>query len=313
MSSNDMNITTVGSLIPKKIDEYTPFGHHYHVKTIISSKKFCPAFITGLSGCGKTTTVEQVCCELKRECIRVNFTPETDEDDLFGGFRLENGNTNFKRGPVPLAMSRGAVLLLDEVDLASSKVMCLQPVLEGGVLLLKKTGDVIHPAHGFTIFATANTKGQGDDSGKFIGTGLLNEAFLDRYRVTYEQDWPDNETEVKILKKIMKSNGSPDDEFASILVNWADKIRKRYAAGDSSDVISTRRLIHIVEIFSIFKDRAEAIESCVSRMSDETKTQFKDSYMMLDKNVDFKIKRKKFATNDEVDCVEVEPGKCPIS
>jgi MoxR-like ATPase len=247
---------------------------------------FYPIFITGLSGNGKTYMVDQACAATKREVIRVNFTVETDEDDLIGGFRLVNGETKFFKGPVIKAMERGAVLLCDEIDLANpAKVMCLQSILEGKGYFIKKTGEFITPAHGFTVIATANTKGKGSDDGRFIGTNILNEAFLERYPITCEQEYPSPNIERKILDKVFDSVGASDPEFAQKLVDWADIIRKTFMDGGVDEIISTRRLVHIVKAFAIFGDRMTAIEMCTNRFDDETKLSFRDLYAKLDENV----------------------------
>lgn len=270
------------NLVPAKAKNFVPFGSFKDVHTIINSGMFYPMFITGLSGNGKTFGVEQACAKAKRECIRVNFTIETDEDDLIGGFRLVDGQTVFQKGPVVEAMERGAVLLLDEIDLASNKVMCLQSVLEGKPLFLKKIGEVVHAAEGFTIVATANTKGKGDDAGRFIGTNVLNEAFLERFPITFEQAYPSMSIEKKIVKKELALLGCADDEFAERLVAWADIIRKTFFDGGVDELIATRRLTHVVKAFSIFGDRLKAVELCVARFDDETKESFLDLYKKVD-------------------------------
>ena len=239
-------------------------------------------FITGLSGNGKTFGVEQACAKAGRECIRVNLTIETDEDDLIGGFRLIDGQTVYQKGPVTEAMERGAVLLLDEIDLASNKIMCLQPVLEGKPLFLKKIGEVVEPAPGFNIVATANTKGKGDEAGRFIGTNVLNEAFLERFPITFEQSYPSMTVEKKIVAKELKILGVEDNEFAGLLVSWADTIRKTFFDGGVDEIIATRRLIHIAKAFSIFGDRLKAVELCVARFDEETKESFVDLYKKID-------------------------------
>jgi MoxR-like ATPase len=272
----------LANLVPAKAKNFVPFGSFKDVHTIINSGMFYPMFITGLSGNGKTFGVEQACAKAKRECIRVNFTIETDEDDLIGGFRLVDGQTVFQKGPVVEAMERGAVLLLDEIDLASSKVMCLQSVLEGKPLFLKKIGEVVHAAEGFTIVATANTKGKGDDAGRFIGTNVLNEAFLERFPITFEQAYPSVSIEKKIIKKELTLLGCADDEFAERLVAWADIIRKTFFDGGVDEIIATRRLTHVAKAFSIFEDRLKAVELCVARFDDETKESFLDLYKKVD-------------------------------
>ena len=274
------------SFIPSVDKQYVAWGNHRTVEKIVKSKLFYPLFVTGLSGNGKTFMVEQICAKLKREMVRVNITIETDEDDLLGGFRLVDGETIFHKGPVVDAMERGAVLLLDEVDLASNKILALQPVLEGKGVYLKKINQWIEPADGFTIIATANTKGKGSESGAFIGTNILNEAFLERFAVTIEQEYPAVATEQKILNKVFTSLGVDDSEFAKKLVDWADIIRKTFYDGGIDEVISTRRLVHISKAFSIFEDRSHAIDLCINRFDDETKEVFKDLYTKIDADVD---------------------------
>jgi predicted protein tyrosine phosphatase len=273
------------SLVPNRFKNYVPFGHFKDVASVIESGFFYPLFITGLSGNGKTMMVEQVCAKQKRELIKVSVTIETDEDDLLGGFRLEDGETVFFKGPVVEAMERGAVLLLDEVDLASNKIMCLQPVLEGNGVLLKKINEFVKPAPGFTIVATANTKGKGDDAGRFIGTNILNEAFLERFPITFEQSYPNVAVEKKIVKKELVSAGAEDDDFAEKLVNWADIIRKTFFDGGVDEIIATRRLVHIAKAYGVFKDRKKAIELCVNRFDDETKESFISLYTKVDADV----------------------------
>ena len=274
------------SFIPSVDKQYVAWGNHRTVEKIVKSKLFYPLFVTGLSGNGKTFMVEQICAKLKREMVRVNITIETDEDDLLGGFRLVDGETIFHKGPVVDAMERGAVLLLDEVDLASNKILALQPVLEGKGVYLKKINQWIEPADGFTIIATANTKGKGSESGAFIGTNILKEAFLERFAVTIEQEYPAVATEQKILNKVFTSLGVDDSEFAKKLVDWADIIRKTFYDGGIDEVISTRRLVHISKAFSIFEDRSQAIDLCINRFDDETKEVFKDLYTKIDADVD---------------------------
>ena len=272
-------------IIPEKMSNYVPFGHFKDVKNIIKSKIFFPVFVTGLSGNGKTLMIEQVCAQLKRELYRVNITIETDEDDLMGGHSLENGNIIFREGPVVKAMRKGAVLLLDEVDLGSNKLMCLQSVLEGKGYLIKKTGEWVTPKAGFTILATANTKGQGSEDGKFIGTQIMNEAMLERFAITMQQEYPPVKTELKILEKEMELTGEVDSEFTKKLVDWADIIRKTYYEGGIDDVITTRRLVHIVNAFRMFKDRLKSIEMCISRFDIETRNSILDLYSKIDAGV----------------------------
>ena len=274
------------NLIPTQDNLFVPFGNFKVVRDIIKSKMFYPVFVTGLSGNGKTYMVEQACAATKREVIRVNFTVETDEDDLIGGFRLVDGETKFFKGPVITAMEKGAVLLCDEIDLANpAKVMCLQSILEGGGYFIKKTGEYITPAPGFTVIATANTKGKGSDDGRFIGTNILNEAFLERYPITCEQEYPSISIEKKILDKVAQTVNVNDDEFIQKLVDWADIIRKTFNDGGVDEIISTRRLVHIIKAFSIFGDRMNAIIMCTNRFDDETKLAFLDLYTKLDESI----------------------------
>ena len=269
------------SLIPQKDSNFVQFGNFKDLKNIIGSRSFFPVFITGLSGNGKTMGVEQSCAQLNRELIRVNITIETDEDDLIGGFRLVDGNTVWHNGPVIEALERGAVLLLDEIDLASNKILCLQSVLEGKGVFLKKIGKYVKPAPGFTVVATANTKGKGSDDGRFIGTNVLNEAFLERFPITFEQSYPTVATEVKILNNICS-----DETFCKHLSDWADIIRKTFYDGGVDEVISTRRLVHIVQAFNIFGDKMKSIQVCLNRFDDETKQAFMDLYDKVDADVD---------------------------
>ena len=275
------------NLIPIKDDTFVKFGNFNDIKKIIQSRLFYPTFITGLSGNGKTFSVEQACAQLGRELIRVNITIETDEDDLIGGFRLVNGETAWHNGPVVEALERGAILLLDEIDLASNKILCLQSILEGKGVFLKKIGRFINPAAGFNVFATANTKGKGSDDGRFIGTNVLNEAFLERFPVTFEQSYPAPSTEQKILEGIALDLGVEDRDFCKRLVDWADIIRKTFYDGGIEEIISTRRLVHIIRAFSIFQDKAKAIQVCVNRFDDETKQAFLELYDKVD--ADFKM------------------------
>ena len=270
------------NLVPQKDDTFVKFGNFNDIKKIISSRLFYPTFITGLSGNGKTFGVEQACAQLDRELIRVNITIETDEDDLIGGFRLVNGETVWHNGPVIEALERGAILLLDEIDLASNKILCLQSILEGKGIFLKKIGKYIMPADGFQIFATANTKGKGSDDGRFIGTNVLNEAFLERFPVTFEQEYPTSTNEYKILHKVGASLGVADIDFLKRLCDWADIIRKTFYDGGIEEIISTRRLVHIVRAYSIFQDKSKAIQVCVNRFDDETKQAFLELYDKVD-------------------------------
>ena len=265
------------NLIPKKDDSFVKFGNFSDIKKIIESRVFYPTFITGLSGNGKTFSVEQACAILGRELIRVNITIETDEDDLIGGFRLVDGATVWHNGPVIEALQRGAILLLDEIDLASNKILCLQSILEGNGVFLKKIGQFVSPSAGFNVIATANTKGKGSDDGRFIGTNVLNEAFLERFPVTFEQEYPTAVTEIKILSKMCA-----DENFCKRLADWADIIRKTFYDGGIEEIISTRRLVHIVRAYSIFNDKAKAIQVCVNRFDDETKQAFLELYDKVD-------------------------------
>lgn len=285
----DMNVQSKSfteNLVPAKDPLFVPFGNFATLKKVIASKMFYPAFVTGMSGNGKTFSIEQACAATKREVIRVNFTIETDEDDLIGGFRLVNGDTKFFKGPVIRAMEMGAVLLLDEIDLGNpAKIMCLQSILEGNGYFMKKTGEYITPAPGFTVIATANTKGKGSEDGRFIGTNVLNEAFLERFPITCEQEYPSVTTEKKILNRVFEGLGVNDEGFVSKLVDWADIVRKTFADGGVDEVISTRRLVHIAKAYSIFNDKMKAIEMCINRFDEETKLSFRDLYTKLDDEV----------------------------
>tara|TARA_B100000519_G_scaffold66901_1_gene56821 strand:- start:752 stop:1930 length:1179 start_codon:yes stop_codon:yes gene_type:complete len=283
LKQKEENRFDVMNFIPSVDPNYIAWGNHKDVQSIVKSRMFFPMFITGLSGNGKTFMVEQVCAKLKRECVRVNVTIETDEDDLLGGFRLQDGQTVFHKGPVVEAMERGAVLLLDEVDLASSKILCLQPVLEGKGVFLKKINQWITPAEGFNVIATANTKGKGSESGQFMGTNILNEAFLERFAITLEQEYTQPKTEVRIVKSAM--GDKVDEEFASKLVDWAKVIRDTHADGGIDEIISTRRLVHIAKSYAIFGDRMKSIELCVARFDSEIKDTFLDLYTKIDSEV----------------------------
>ena len=273
------------SYVPEKFEGYVPWGNFNTVKEVIKSGIFYPMFITGLSGNGKTLMVSEVCSRLKREFVRANITVETDEDDLIGGFRLLNGETVWHDGPVVTAMKRGALLLLDEIDLASNKIMCLQPILEGSSIYLKKIGKWVHPKPGFNVIATANTKGQGSDDGRFIDTNVMNESFLERFPVTIEQSYPTNKIEEKILVNELAKHDKVEGEFVVNLVKWADVIRKTFYEGGVDEIISTRRLVHIVNAFSIFDDKLKAISMCISRFDTETKESFLDLYSKVDAGV----------------------------
>ena len=271
-----------GNIVPKKDPVFVSFGNYPDVKNIIKSGQFYPVFITGLSGNGKTMGVTQACAELKKELIRVNITIETDEDDLLGGYRLKDGQTVWQNGPVIEAMERGAVLLLDEIDLASNKIMCLQPILEGSGVFVKKINKFVKPKDGFTVIATANTKGQGSEDGKFIGTNVLNEAFLERFPITFEQSYPTAKIEKKILTNTLKAAGKTDDKFVDKLTTWADVIRKTYFDGGVDEIISTRRLVHITQAFAIFDNKMKAIQMCTNRFDDDTKNSFVELYTKVD-------------------------------
>jgi len=272
------------NLVPALDPTFIKFGNFNDVKKIIQSNLFYPTFITGLSGNGKTFSVEQACAQAKRELIRVNITIETDEDDLIGGFRLVDGATVWHNGPVVEALQRGAILLLDEIDLASNKILCLQSILEGKGVFLKKIGKYIRPTAGFNVIATANTKGKGSDDGRFVGTNVLNEAFLERFPVTFEQEYPTPANEIKILDAVCT-----ETDFNKRLVDWADIIRKTFFDGGIDEVISTRRLVHIVKAYSIFGTRAKAITTCINRFDDETKQAFQELYDKVDADVDFEV------------------------
>ena len=275
----------VGNIVPKKDPVFVSFGNYSDVKSIIKSGKFYPVFITGLSGNGKTMGVTQACAENKKELIRVNITIETDEDDLLGGYRLKDGHTVWQNGPVIEAMERGAVLLLDEIDLASNKIMCLQPILEGSGVFVKKINKYVKPKDGFNVIATANTKGQGSEDGKFIGTNILNEAFLERFPVTFEQKYPSVSIEKKILNNTLKVAGKSDVKFVDKLTTWADVIRKTYFDGGVDEIISTRRLVHIVQAYAIFGNKMKAVEVCTNRFDDDTKNSFVELYTKVDSGV----------------------------
>ena len=282
------------NLIPEKDDTFVKFGNFGDIRKIIESRLFYPTFITGLSGNGKTFSVEQACAQLKRELIRVNITIETDEDDLIGGFRLVDGNTAWHNGPVIEALERGAILLLDEIDLASNKILCLQSILEGKGVFLKKIGRWVKPAAGFNVIATANTKGKGSDDGRFIGTNVLNEAFLERFPVTFEQAYPTPAQEIKIIQNVAESLGVSDADFCKRLVDWGDIIRKTFYDGGIEEIISTRRLVHIIRAYSIFQDKAKAIQVCVNRFDDETKQAFLELYDKVD--ADFQLPTEEVAS-----------------
>ena len=271
-----------GNIVPAKDPSFVSFGNYPDLKSIVRSNMFYPVFITGLSGNGKTFGITQACAETKRELIRVNITIETDEDDLLGGYRLKDGQTVWQNGPVIEAMERGALLLLDEIDLASNKIMCLQPILEGSGIYVKKINKFVKPKNGFNVVATANTKGQGSDDGKFIGTNVLNEAFLERFPITFEQSYPKPSVEEKILNSTLKSAGKSDKDFCKKLVTWADVIRKTYFDGGVDEIISTRRLVHIIQAYAIFGKKMKAVEVCTNRFDDDTKNSFIELYTKVD-------------------------------
>ena len=288
------------TLIPPRFDGYVAWGHFSDVEKIVRSKQFYPIFITGLSGNGKTLMVEQICAKLKRECYRTNITRQTDEDDLLGGFRLINGQTVWQDGPVVTAMKNGGVLLLDEIDLGSANLMCLQPVLEGKGVFLKKIGQWVTPAAGFTVFATANTKGKGSDDGRFVGTGIMNEAMLDRFPVTMEQPYPTKATERKILAKA----GCDDTDFATHLTAWSEIIRKSFYEGAVDEIVSTRRLVDIVNAWKIFGDKSKAIAMCLARFDDDTKEAFLSLYSKVDAEVEMTTEdvASGVTTSDDTEC-----------
>lgn len=275
-------VSDEGTYIPKRVKTYVKWGHAKDIVTIIESKMFYPVYVTGLSGNGKTMMVEQACAELHREYIRVQITPETDEDDLIGGFRLVNGETVFAKGPVIKAMEAGAILLVDEIDRGSNKLMALQGVLEGKPVLIKKTGELVTPAHGFNIIATSNTKGKGSEDGRFIAATIIDEAFLERFTITMDQPYPESHVEKKIVIKHMELYGQVDEDFAENLTKWSTAIRKTFEDGGIDEVISTRRLCHIAQTFAIFKNRKKSIDLCVSRFDEDTRAAFVDLYTKID-------------------------------
>ena len=274
-------VSEIDNSIPAKDNTYVPFGFFKQLEQILKSRTFYPVFITGLSGNGKTTMVEQVCAKLGRDCIRVNVSIETDEEDLIGGNTLLDGNVVYREGPVLMAMRRGAVLLIDEIDRGSNKLMCMQSILEGKPLFNKKTGEMIYPAAGFTVVATANTKGRGTDDGRFIAAQILDEAFLERFPITVEQEYPSTTVERKILQNKMEFFGKVDSEFSEKLITWADIIRKTFLEGGVDEIISTRRLVNIVQAYSIFNNQEDAIQYCINRFDDDTKSAFMDLYQKM--------------------------------
>ena len=274
-----VDYTNTESLIPKKDPNFVPFGNYTDLENIIKSGIFYPAYISGPTGNGKSTMVEQICAKHKRPLIRVNLNMMTDEEQLIGSKTLENGNVEIVEGPVLIAMRTGTTLLLDEIDAGSANtLLCLQPILEGKPYYFKLKNEMIVPAPGFNVIATANTKGKGSDDGRYIGTNVLNEAFLERFAVTFEQDYPNAKVEVKIVKNLMETYQCVDEEFAETLVKWADAIRKTFDDGGVDETITTRRMIHIVRAYAIFKKREKAVELCCNRFDAATKTAFIDLY-----------------------------------
>lgn len=265
---------------------FVPWGAYSDVVKVVKSEMFYPIYVSGLSGNGKTFMVEQACAKEGREFIRVQINPETDEDDLIGGFRLINGETVFSKGPVLKAMENGAILLLDEIDRATNKIMCLQGILEGKPVLVKKTGEVVKPTNGFNVIATANTKGKGSDDGRFTAASIIDDAFLERFTISIDQAFPSVSVEKKIVNNHMKKFGEVDKDFADNLVGWADIIRKTFYDDGVDEVISTRRLCHIAQTFSIFKDKMKSIDLCISRFDDDTKAAFLDLYSKVDAGIE---------------------------
>jgi MoxR-like ATPase len=277
---------TVDNLVPRLDPTFVPFGFYRDLIKVLKAEAFYPTFISGLSGNGKTTMVEQACAKLKRECLRVNISVETDEDDLIGGNTLVDGNVVYREGPVLTAMKRGAILILDEIDRGSNKMMCLQAILEGKPYFNKKTGETVFPAKGFNVIATANTKGRGSDDGKFISAQILDDAFLERFAITVEQEYPSAKIEKQIVMNKMEKVSAIDEEFADNLVTWAEIIRKTFYDGGIDDLISTRRLEHIVNAFAMFKSRQKAVELCVNRFDADTKSAFLDLYTKVDAKIE---------------------------
>jgi len=304
--------STIISLIPKSDPQYVTWGHFKDIKTIIKSKIFYPVFVTGLSGNGKTSMIHEVCAKLKRDLVRVNITVETDEDDLLGGFRLVDGETVWQDGPIINAMRRGSIALVDEIDLASHKIMCLQPVLEGKPIYLKKINEVVYPEPGFNVIATANTKGKGSDDGRFIGTNILNEAFLDRFSATFYQEYPSTKMEAKILTKQFQMYELTEDDFVDKLVRWADVIRRSFKEGAVDEIVTTRRLIDITKSYSIFDDKLKAVAMCLERFDDETKESFTDLYTKIDAGVSMEDLNPSDEEQDEVKKEEEKEEKVPF-
>ena len=284
------------NLVPSAYKNYVPFGDFEDIVSIVKSQQFFPVFVTGHSGNGKTMSIEQACAKAKRKFICISMTPETEEGDLLGNYVLINGNMEWRDGPVTTAARQGAVLCIDEIDYGAQNLASLQRVLEGKPFMLKKKGELITPALGFTVFATANTKGKGSDDGRYMFTNVLNEAFLERFPNTYEQQWPPVNIERKIMKKELESAGRADDDFAEKLVTWADAIRKTFADGGCDEVISTRRLVHIVSTFGIFGDKMKAIGLCLNRFDEDTKASFLDLYTKVDAGINL----------DAVDVIPIE-------
>jgi hypothetical protein len=300
--------------IPERDNTFVKFGNFVDIKKIIESGIFYPTFITGLSGNGKTFSVEQACAILKRQLVRVNATVETDEDDLIGGFRLINGETVWHNGPVIKALTSGAILLLDEIDLASNKILCLQSILEGKGIFIKKIGQYVHPAPGFNIIATANTKGKGSDDGRFIGTNVLNEAFLERFAITLEQDYPNVSVETRILKSVARSIDLDNcDLFCENLANWGDLIRKTFYEGAVDEIVSTRRLVHIIKAFKIFGDKKKSIQVCLNRFDDETKDSFTQFYDKIDSDNSEKIPEINSESKPELIVEYIDPNSGVVS
>ena len=296
------------SLIPKSDPQYVTGGHFKDIKTILKSKIFYPVFITGLSGNGKTCMIHEVCAKLKRDLVRINITVETDEDDLLGGFRLIDGETVWQDGPIINAMRRGSIALIDEIDLASHKIMCLQPVLEGKPIYLKKINEVVYPAEGFNVVATANTKGKGSDDGRFIGTNILNEAFLDRFSATFYQEYPSIKMEAKILNKYFALYELDEGDFVDKLTKWADVIRRSFKEGAVDEIVTTRRLIDITKSYSIFNDKLKAVAMCLERFDDETKESFTDLYTKIDAGVSLEdLNQSALDADDVVEEKDEEP------
>tara|TARA_Y100000782_G_scaffold112475_1_gene142776 strand:+ start:193 stop:1464 length:1272 start_codon:yes stop_codon:yes gene_type:complete len=306
----------VVSLIPKTDPQYVTWGHFKDIKTILQSKVFYPVFVTGLSGNGKTSMIHEVCAKLKRDLVRVNITVETDEDDLLGGFRLSNGETVWHDGPMINAMRNGSVALIDEIDLASHKIMCLQPILEGKPIYLKKINEVVYPAPGFNVIATANTKGKGSEDGRFIGTNILNEAFLDRFSATLYQEYPSVKMESKILTKQFAKYDIVEDDFVDKLTKWADVIRRSFKEGAVDEIVTTRRLIDITKSYSIFNDKLKAVTMCLERFDDETKESFADLYTKIDAGVSLEDLNKEDDDTEDAEAVEhkddVDPDPVPF-